>query len=102
MKLHTASGGVSSRHSGKPKGLIRNLDSRFRGNDRNAPRGGVLNPGFTINDGKDKKALHPWPDAHRLLPTSLTMAGLYGGIFDMPVTAPAPGEVHIAFHMTGR
>ena len=28
--------GVSSRHSGKPEGLIRNLDSRFRGNDINA------------------------------------------------------------------
>jgi oligosaccharide reducing-end xylanase len=39
MKFSTASGGVSSRHSGKPEGLIRNLDSRFRGNDRNAVNG---------------------------------------------------------------
>ncbi len=55
MNYPPQSKGVSSRHSGKPKGLIRNLDSRFRGNDRHAPRGGVLNPGYAIK--KNRKTL---------------------------------------------
>ena len=48
MNYPAASSGLSTRHSGKPEGLIRNLDSRFRGNDSNAASGGVLNPGFAI------------------------------------------------------
>jgi hypothetical protein len=50
MNYPAASSEVSTRHSGKPEGLIRNLDSRFRGNDSNAASGGVLNPGYAINN----------------------------------------------------
>ncbi len=51
---------VSTRHSGKSEGLIRNLDSRFRGNDRIAASSGVSNPGFAIKQTMDElKGLSP-------------------------------------------
>lgn len=40
MNYTAANHGVSMCHSGKPRGLIRNLDSRLRGNDMNAASGG--------------------------------------------------------------